>query len=298
MITLMKLYQRAAVAVALLLLTPVATSTVWADEVQCARTSPATVSMRDLLPDPGQYGVVREKIVGMALAEAVREAVGAVVKSRTTVTTLLSGDTMTDSMKELLAQKSGGRIQSYKVKGEAVESGSDPGERFLRLDIDAVVCVPDLHTIPTIVAVGSFTGLDGRELAALRPLVMAALPDSTSLVLADGSAKESYHDVLVTGRLVKADSAVVDNTEKIRLVTQMAGAAVAARIPPVARHVTVIVAVEASDPGSGETLVETSEQSRNIPPNANDASVIDELSRDAAKTAAAQLFAKLAARHP
>ena len=259
---------------------------------ECRETRDVRTTVKQALSGPDDYASAREKASREALVAAVNEAIGVQVKSRLQVTTLQVDDRLSDRMTELMATKSGGRVASFRVVEEALEGDEDL--RLLRLTVEATVCLPALTELPAVLVVGSVSAADGTAHDDLRPILLGAAPDSERLVMVDAPAEKSYHDFLITARVVEAASAIIDNSERINLVARMAGPIAASRIPRQARRVVVVVAVQATEPGGQEAITESLELHHNIPPDADDAPIIGELIRDGLADAAKKLYARLA----
>lgn len=258
----------------------------------CSVTRQVETSVREPVPDLSQYGAVRGKAEKAALGAAVREGVGAVIKSRTQVSLEQLDDAVTERMLDLVLARSEGRVSAYRVTEETLEDVGD--SRFLRLAVEATVCVPSADAIPAVLQVAGVQGPSGEARDDLRPILVSALSDSLPLVVLNDSSGRFYHDLVVSGRVVTAGSAIVDNTERINLVTRMSGPQVAALIPRTARRVTVVGHVEAIDPMSRESRGETVELHRNLTPTADDSQTIEELIREALASAAGKLYNRLA----
>ncbi len=260
---------------------------------ECRETRDVRTTVKQALSGPDDYTAAREKASREAVVAAVNEALGAQVKSWLQVTALQVDDKVTDRMTEVMATKTGGRVESFRVVEEAVEGDDDL--RLLRLTIEASVCVPALSELPAVLVAGSVTAADGTARDDLRLLLLAAAQDSQRLVMVDAPPETSYHDFLVAAQILEAGSAIIDNSERIDLLARMAGPAAANRIPRQARRVVVVVAVRATEPGSQESVVESLELHRNIPPDADDAPVIAELIREGLTDAAKNVYTRLAA---
>lgn len=258
---------------------------------ECRETRDVRTTVKQALANPSDYSGARDRASRAALVAAVNEAVGAQVKSRLQVTTLQVDDNVTDRMTELMVSKTAGRVASSRVVEETLEGGE--GLRLLRLTIEATVCVPALTELPAVLVAGSVTAADGTARDDLRPLLLGAASELDRLVMVDAPAGTSYHDFLITARVVEAGSAIIDNSERINLVARMAGPAAASRIPRQARRVVVVVAIQATEPGGREAVTETLELHRNIPPDADDAPIIGELIREGLTDAAKKLYTRL-----
>jgi hypothetical protein len=258
----------------------------------CSVTRQVETSVREPVPDSAQYGAVRGKAEKAALGAALREGVGAVIKSRTHVSLEQLDDAVTERLLDLTLARSEGRVAAYRVTEEVLEQAGE--DRFLRLSIQATVCAPVEQAIPAILQVASVQDPYGEMREDLRPILVSALPAALPLVIVDDSSGRYYHDLVVTGRILSAGSVVVDNSERINLVARVSGPQVAALIPRTARRVTVVGHVQATDPMSRESRGETVELHRNLTPTTDDSQTIEQLIREALAGAAGKLYHRLA----
>jgi hypothetical protein len=258
----------------------------------CSLTQQIEINVREPVSEMSQYGVVRGNAEKAALSAAIREGVGAVIRSRTQVSLEQLDDAVTERLLDLTLARSEGRVSAFRVTEEVLEQEGE--HRFLRLSIEATVCAPSEQAIPAILQVASVQGPYGEVREDLRPILVSALPAALPLVIVDDSSGRYYHDLVVTGRILSARSVVVDNSERINLVTRVSGPQVAALIPRTARRVTVVGHVQATDPMSRESRGETVELHRNLTATADDSQAIEELIRETLAGAAGKLYHRVA----
>jgi hypothetical protein len=162
------------------------------------------VSSKDFLSDNADYQAVRDKLLRGLLLEATRQAVGTVVRGRTSFVSEQVNDTFSEKLLDQMVEKVQGRITSYHVDKEETLAIEGSTERILQMEVSATVCVPDPNSIPEVVAVGSVTDEKGDALAERKAFLEGAMPDSPRVVVADGDPNVVYHDGLLKGRVVLA----------------------------------------------------------------------------------------------
>lgn len=257
----------------------------------CIREATVTARLGEMLPENAPVDQIRQRLISRLMAEAVRQGVGAEIRSRMESASQQMNDSFSETLQDRVMEKVQGRVLSYEVTSES-QAGGDDG-RTLTMEIVAKVCVPDLADIPEIIAIGPVSDLDGAPMDVPRALVASAVPDHPRLILADAGPAQTYHDIRIHGRLEGARTEPVDNTRKKETLARYLAPAQLAAIPDKALRTTVTVMLTATFAGEGRALTETVQRHRDSPLDAETAPVRRALIESATEEAAAGLFEKI-----
>jgi hypothetical protein len=252
------------------------------------------VSSKDFLSDNADYQAVRDKLLRGLLLEATRQAVGTVVRGRTSFVSEQVNDTFSEKLLDQMVEKVQGRITSYHVDKEETLAIEGSTERILQMEVSATVCVPDPNSIPEVVAVGSVTDEKGDALAERKAFLEGAMPDSPRVVVADGDPNVVYHDGLLKGRVVLARAEVVDNRQKKALLAQYLAKGAVNQVADQVLQVTVTSAADLVRTLDGEVTTATVTYRKDLAVGADPAPLINRLIDESLAEAAQRVMTNFA----
>ena len=176
---------------------------------QCKEIKQVKVSGKEFIHAGERYLKVKNRLVDQLLLDAVSQTIGIEIKrlSQLTVNTKNEGGELkiTDEFKEITIDNAKGYINSYYIPDHSESIKNMGGLTVLELVLVADVCVPDTHSLPEIVMIGAFK-FGNHDIEGVNDFISSLFLNNPKYQLAEGNPKTTYHDWLITGKLLNANA--------------------------------------------------------------------------------------------
>ena len=167
------------------------------DSSKCKEIKNKKIEIEEIISPDQSIRKLKKELLDEALMEAVKETVGVKIKSYEGIHLEENNENTNDSYKNLTSAKTKGLIQSYEVEQQIVSQGN---LNILKLTVFARICIPKEEFNKDTVAIGNFSFENNESYNPARDLLASIFPtDNTKYYLANGHAKNVYHDILISG---------------------------------------------------------------------------------------------------
>ena len=176
----------------------------------CKEIKTIVVEGKEFVEKGSKYQDIKQDVTNQCLIDAVKQALGANIRSNIDMSSTVIDDTYSDKLKELTTEKVQGYVDSYKIIKEDIESKETIN--LLYLQIEAKVCVPDKEQLQEIVLIGDILFPDGKKSEPGKQYMHGAFPKNDKYILISGDPENTYYDILITGKLIGSTIQVIENT--------------------------------------------------------------------------------------
>ncbi|MBT4290757.1 MAG: hypothetical protein HOJ48_13515 [Desulfobacula sp.] len=266
----------------------------------CKKIKQVTVSGKEFIHTGERYLEVKNRLVDQLLLDAVSQTIGIEVRSfsQLTINESKENEKKKNGFKELTVAKAKGYINSYHVPpdGEIINKKGDLNILELSLTVD--VCIPEILDLQKIIMIGSFK-FDNHNLKGVSEYISSLFLNNRKYLLVGGNFENTYHDWIITGKLLGANATYQKDYGKSVLNTIL-GAVVSNGKPlsinPNIIKVTIISYMQAENVIDNSIISHTTTVEKNLPVSLSKkgrVNNIDMLVMDSIKEATKKLFSKL-----
>ena len=189
----------------------------------CSETKKKRVTTEEYLSESKSFIVLKNYMIDISLQNAFQQVNGSEIRNFQSLALSSENGIENENFSETSYSKYEGLIDSYDVVSQEVQDlGGDV--KVLTIVVDATVCVKDKNelTKDTLI-VGDFT-YNNSTCPALKSVMEEVFSkQSKSFETTYGNPRDTYHDILITGRIDKITTVkVVDKkaTEAARIAAQ------------------------------------------------------------------------------
>jgi len=269
---------------------------------KCAEVKKVKVNSREFIHAGEKYLDIKNRLIEQLLADAVTQTIGLEIRrhSRLTIETRneIGAEGLKDGFKEISTDKAKGYIKSYRIEAESFGKVDDLPILELSLIVD--VCIPKFHNLREIIIIGTFES-KSSDLEGVKELVSSVFFDNDKYELVKGNPENTYHDWLITGKLLSA-TATCEKSFGRSILGAFAGMVEVNRkrlsVDPHVIKVTVISYMQAKNTIDNRIISNTLTLTKNFPVSLSKKAIennIDILIMESFKEASVALFEKLIA---
>lgn len=220
----------------------------------CGEVRSGKIAWNALRPLDQEPSEAQRQAIEETLAQLARQLSGAEIRSLTRAANSLSNDTYSTDFQNADYAKTVGRVLDYRVL--SVSRRTLAGGQEIRVEVDGRVCADDLVRPPLVVALGEARGVSGDALSRLEAALSRSFARNPRLALADGSARDTYHDIDVRASLSGPRVSVMDRSAAISAIGTSLGRQTVADVSRHATHVSVEAVLQATIHESGLRITE------------------------------------------
>ena len=172
----------------------------------CSNTKNAIVTTREFLSQTKSFIQLKNYVIDVSLQQAFQQVNGSEIRNFDSLSMSdINGDEDVN-FNSSSSTKYAGLIDSYEIIDEEIT------DQFLILTVDANVCIKDKNSVSKdVLLIGDFT-YQNSSFPVLKSTAESIFSkESKSFELGYGSPSNSYHDILITGRIDNVTSEKVVN---------------------------------------------------------------------------------------
>tara|TARA_B110000008_G_scaffold273873_1_gene308806 strand:+ start:2214 stop:3344 length:1131 start_codon:yes stop_codon:yes gene_type:complete len=172
----------------------------------CSNTKNAIVTTREFLSQTKSFIQLKNYVIDVSLQQAFQQVNGSEIRNFDSLSMIdINGDEDVN-FNSSSSTKYAGLIDSYEIIDEEIT------DQFLILTVDANVCIKDKNSVSKdVLLVGDFTYQNSAFPVLKSTAESIFSKESKSFELGYGSPSNSYHDILITGRIDNVTSERVVN---------------------------------------------------------------------------------------
>jgi len=267
----------------------------------CKKIKQVTVNGKEFMHTGERYLEVRNRLVDQLLLDAVSQTIGIEVRSfsQLTINESIENKKKRNGFKDLTVAKAKGYINSYHVPPDGEVIIDKKGNlNILELSLTVDVCIPEIHDLQKIIMMGSFK-FDNHNLKGATEYISSLFLNNRKYLLVGGNPENTYHDWIISGKLLGANATYQKDYGKSVLNTIL-GAVVSNGKPlsinPNIIKVTIISYMQAENVIDNSIISHTTTVEKNLPVSLSKkgrVNNIDMLVMDSIKEASKKLFSKL-----
>jgi len=269
---------------------------------KCAEVKKVKVTSKEFIHAGEKYLDIKNRLIEQLLADAVTQTIGLEIRrhSKLTIETHneIGAEGLKDGFKEISTDKAKGYIKSYHIERESFGKVGDLTVLELSLIVD--VCIPKFHNLREIIIIGTFES-ENSDLEGVEELVSSVFLDNDKYELVKGNPENTYHDWLITGKLLSA-TATCKKSFGRSILSAFAGMVQVNRkrlsVDPHVIQATVISYMQAKNIIDNRIISNTVTLTKNFPVSLSEKAIannIDMLIMESFKEASVALFEKLIA---
>ena len=168
-------------------------------EDSCSEIIKKRVIAEEYVSEKTSFSELKKYVVRIALEDAIQQVTGADVRNFSSLSLSSNNGVESEKFSEASTSKTKGTIDSYDIiNTEVVDLG---GAKVLSVEVEAYVCVKDNTLSKDVLLVGDFTYQNSRYPALRSAAESIFSRQSKSFELGYGNSNDSYHDILITGRI-------------------------------------------------------------------------------------------------
>jgi hypothetical protein len=176
-------------------------------EDSCSEIIKKRVIAEEEFLESKSFSELKKYVVRIALEDAVQQVTGADVRNFSSLSLSSNNGVESEKFSEASTSKTKGTIDSYEIiNTEVVDLG---GVKLLRVEVQAYVCVKDNILSKDVLLVGDFTYQNSRYPKFRSAAESIFSRQSKSFELGYGNSNDSYHDILITGRIDNMTSEII-----------------------------------------------------------------------------------------
>ena len=173
----------------------------------CSEIIKKTVIAEEYVSESTSFSELKKYIVRIALEDAIQQVTGADVRNFSSLSLNSNNGVESEKFTEASTSKTYGTIDSYDIiNTEIVDLG---GVKVLSVEVEAYVCVKDNRLSKDVLLVGDFTYQNSRYPVLRSAAESIFSRQSKSFELGYGNSNDSYHDILITGRIDNIISEII-----------------------------------------------------------------------------------------
>lgn len=267
----------------------------------CKEIKQVTVSGKEFIHAGEKYSEIKNRLIDQLLLDAVSQTKGTEVRSFSQLTITESNENekkIKDEFKDLTVAKAKGYINSYYVPADGEIINKIGNLNILELSLTVDVCIPEIQDLQKIIMIGSFK-FDNHNLKGATEYISSLFLNNRKYQLVGGNPEDTYHDWIISGKLLGANATYQKNYGKSVLNAILGGVALNGKplsVNPNVIQVTIISYMQAKNVIDNSIISHTTTIEKGLPVSLSKegrVNNIDMLVMESIKEASKKLFIKL-----